>query len=73
VVDISDPFKPKEVGFYIPETTEKTKPLLKRVIQTNDVDLDYRGLIYITDRAGTGMHILEFIGKTGQAASEKAR
>jgi hypothetical protein len=28
-------------------------------IQTNDVDVDYRGLAYITDRAGNGLHILE--------------
>jgi len=33
------------------------------VIQTNDVDLDGRGLIYITDRAGAGLHILEFTRK----------
>jgi hypothetical protein len=32
-------------------------------IQTNDVDVDYRGLAYITDRAGNGLHILEFTGK----------
>jgi len=62
IVDISDPFKPKEVGYYIPPTTDKTKPRLKKVIQTNDVDLDYRGLIYITDRAGAGLHILEYTG-----------
>jgi hypothetical protein len=45
------------------ETTARTKPRLKKVIQTNDVDLDYRGLIYITDRAGTGLHILEYTGE----------
>jgi len=50
------------VGYYIPDTTEKTVPRLKKVIQTNDVDIDYRDLIYITDRAGTGLHILEYTG-----------
>jgi hypothetical protein len=65
IVDISDPFKPKEVGHYIPAPAEKRReghgP--KKVIQTNDVDLDSRGLIYITDRAGAGLHVLEFTGK----------
>jgi hypothetical protein len=64
IVDISDPFKPKEVGYYIPPTTDKTKPRLKKVIQTNDVDLDYRGLIYITGRrrpTHLGIHRVQII------------
>jgi hypothetical protein len=60
VLDLSDPYNMTEVGHYIPETTSKTKERGKVVIQTNDVDLDYRGLAYISDRAGTGLHILQF-------------
>jgi hypothetical protein len=63
VVDISDPFQPREVGYYIPNPISPATGRGKGFIQTNDVDLDYRGLIYITDRAGNGLHILEFKGK----------
>jgi hypothetical protein len=37
----------------------------KTVVQTNNVDVDDRGLVYIVDRVGTGMHILRL---TGEAA-----
>ncbi len=62
IVDISDPIKPREVGRYIPAPAEMRREGQgsKKVIQTNDVDLDGRGLIYITDRAGAGLHILQF-------------
>jgi hypothetical protein len=65
IVGISDPFKPREVGHYIPASEGKGREGRgsKKVIQTNDVDLDRRGLIYVTDRAGAGLHILEFTGK----------
>jgi hypothetical protein len=63
ILDLSDPYDMKEVGYYIPKTTATTIPRRKTVIQTNDVDIDYRGLIYITDRAGTGLHIIEYLGK----------
>jgi hypothetical protein len=53
------------VGHYIPAPRGKGREGRgsNKVIQTNDVDLDHRGLIYITDRAGAGLHILEFTGK----------
>jgi len=60
VVDLSDPSHPREVGFYIPDPTGTGKSRGPGVIQTNDADLDYRGLIYITDRNGNGLHILQF-------------
>jgi hypothetical protein len=63
VVEISDPYHPREVGFYIPDLVGSSTGREKKFIQTNDVDLDYRGLIYISDRAGNGMHILEYTGK----------
>ena len=34
----------------------------KVAIQTNNVETDDRGYIYIVDRANTGMHILELTG-----------
>ena len=34
----------------------------KAAVQTNNVEVDDRGYIYIVDRANTGMHILELTG-----------
>ena len=31
-------------------------------IQTNNVEVDDRGLIYLADRADTGLHIVELTG-----------
>ena len=67
-LDVRDPFNPKEIGYYIPATTDKTdkrcvgtgaNERCKVAIQTNNVDVDDRGYIYIVDRANTGLHILE--------------
>jgi hypothetical protein len=71
-VDIRNPFTPREVGYYIPQVTDKTKETCTEgdepkhcatVIQTNNVNVDDRGYIYIVDRAGTGAHILELTGE----------
>ena len=69
VLDISDPYNMREVGHYVPDTTPNTvtrpgsltEPIEQQVIQTNDVDLDSNGLAYTSDRAGTGMHIIEYL------------
>jgi hypothetical protein len=72
VVDIRDPFAPKEVARFIPEVTENTTESCieiagarqcDRAIQTNNVNLDDRGYIYALDRASTGLHVLELTGE----------
>ncbi len=77
-VDIRDPYRPTEAGFYIPATTEKTDERCvedggvkrcKVAIQTNNVEVDGRGFIYIVDRANTGLHILELTGPARQIAN----
>ena len=71
VVDIRNPFVPKEVARFIPEVTENTTESCieidgtrhcDRAIQTNNVNLDDRGYIYALDRASTGLHVLELTG-----------
>jgi hypothetical protein len=53
VVDIADPLHPKEAGYFIPEPVGgQPSP------QSNDVDVDDRGLIYLVDR-NAGFDILE--------------
>ncbi len=49
-----------------------TEASQKRVIQTNNLDVDDRGYIYIVDRANTGMHILELTGSARNIADWNA-
>lgn len=56
-VDVSDPLRPKEVGHFVPET-----PADGDRIQSNDIGSDEHGRLYLIDRAGSGMHILEYTG-----------
>ena len=78
-IDIREPFSPREVGFFIPRTTANTDTRPEGckigvdspcdvVIQTNNVEVDGRGLIYIVDRANTGMHILRLSGEAAKIA-----
>lgn len=54
-VDISDPAAPKEVAYYVPES-----PPSQKAIQTNQVYVDPRGLISLSDLESAGIHILEW-------------
>jgi hypothetical protein len=71
-LDIRNPYQPKEVGYFVPAITEKTDKRCVKVdgqdrckvaIQTNNVETDDRGYVYIVDRANTGMHVLELTGE----------
>jgi hypothetical protein len=80
VWDIRDPSDPAPVAYFIPAPNKNTianclvvngnNVDCKNAIQTNNVELDDRGLIYIADRAGTGMHILQLTGKAKEVVSE---
>jgi hypothetical protein len=70
-IDIRDPYTPKEVGYFIPPITEATvqrcikvdgQDRCKTAIQSNNLETDDRGYVYVVDRANTGMHILEVTG-----------
>ena len=79
VVDVRNPFDPTEVAFYIPATTANTDvrcltidgvERCKTAIQTNNVEVDDRGLIYLVDRANTGLHIVELTGPAAALLNE---
>lgn len=53
LMDISDPFSPKEVGHYKPNP-----PAGAQVSSSNDVTIDRRGLLYLVDRI-RGVDIIE--------------
>ena len=53
VIDVKDPYEPKETGFFIPEPRGG-----HAAPQTNDVDVDARGLVYTIDR-NRGFDIIE--------------
>jgi hypothetical protein len=77
-IDVRDPLQPKEIAYYVPAVTNNTDKRCigtgadqrcKTAIQTNNVEVDDRGYIYIVDRANTGMHILELTGAARRAAN----
>ena len=79
-LDVRNPYEPKEIAYYIPAITADTKAdptclrrrsaaTCKIAIQTNNVEVDDRGYIYIVDRADTGLHILDLTGSARELAS----
>ena len=65
IFDIRDPRLPKEVGWFIPPTPIKRYgpiPYDKLVNQTEDVLVDTRGNIYVTDKQW-GLFILRYTGE----------
>ncbi len=76
-LDVRDPYTPREVGYFIPSITAATDKRCikvdgvdrcKTAIQTNNVETDDRGYIYVVDRANTGLHILELTGDARRIA-----
>jgi hypothetical protein len=53
IIDIARPHAPKEVAYFMPDV-----PPGSARVQSNDVTIDDRGLIYLLDRV-RGLHILE--------------
>src|SRR5262245_57598478 len=58
--DIREPQAPVEVAFYVPESNANTNP---DGFMTNNVAIDDRGFIYVVDRNGAGLDILQLTGK----------
>lgn len=56
-VNVSDPLQPKEVGCYVPAVAAGAPE-----IQSNDIGTDEHGRLYLIDRWGQGMHVLEYTG-----------
>jgi hypothetical protein len=80
-LDIRDPLNVKEIGYFIPATTPNTdrrcvgtgvNERCKVAIQSNNVEVDDRGYVYVADRANTGLHILELTGAARRVANFEA-
>jgi hypothetical protein len=59
-------------GISHPEGDPVITPECTQVIQTNNVEVDDRGLIYGADRAGTGLHIMRLTGDAAAVAKPRS-
>ena len=78
-VDVRNPFEPTEVAYYVPAPIPNTDQCCVTVdgvescrtaIQTNNVEVDDRGLIYLVDRANSGLYIVELTGPAAALINE---
>lgn len=64
VFDIANPFRPEELGYFVPPLPEKMTERRKDrplSLHTADVFVDHRGLSYVTD-FNAGVYIVEYTG-----------
>ena len=54
--DLSDPFRPEEVAYYVPDAPRGSGA---GAVQINDVFVDERGIVYAVDRLVGGLYVLE--------------
>jgi hypothetical protein len=62
--DIDDPFRPREIGYFVPPDPERMidpRPGRPKVIQSADCFVDAAGVMYLTD-SNAGLYILQFEG-----------
>ena len=80
VFDLRDPFNPKQVAWFVPNTNQNTQQncatrngvtSCSYTIGTNNAATDDRGFVYVVDRYGAGTHILELTGKAREAVFGK--
>ena len=70
VWDIREPQAPAEVGFYVPVSNANTTA---DGYMTNNVEVDNRGVIYITDRNGAGLDLLVLSGRARRIGLGQSR
>lgn len=78
MVDVRNPYRPQEVGYYIPAINPRTdercadeqnKTNCVPAVQINNVEVDDRGYVYAVDRANSGLYILDVTGEARAIAN----